>query len=1048
MVKTEIVEFKKKYAESLARMWNESDEGWPGGATHGIPTTSERILEEIKKMRPITTYLALADERVVGDCRISKHWEEEDLAYVALLSVHPQYHGKSFGRKLLARSVEKTTEIGFKRLDLHTWAGNMKAVPAYKKTGFFWVPNTQVYMQNFLPEILNYPLAKPFFRKHDWYDCFKRTIKVEEDDDKKNGMKVYRYSWEEDGELLNVWIDRESRTILGIENNDIYIFSYLDEHDAKACMPHTITWEIKNKKDKESKISMHISAPDGIHVEDISRTITLKKNERKILKAGFTIDAEIEEKNEDKAAHSITADFAIDGVRIPIKTGLRIKQPIEISTYPEYISLSPCTANEITFNLKNNVKKKINGKIHIVADKGLKIDKGIKSFEVEGEGHTGVPFKIVVGAIDTELLAVKAHVTFDDVKTKTKTIHVKVLDTGGTLASVEEDKRLIIENKWLRLIITLKGGNIQLFDKEAQIKYIRGFRESLGPPFWPSEFSNKRYDHKIEKRNGCVKITLYIESKEHSGLRLIREITMCSSPIIKIQQKLVNQAKEKIKIWLQLSPQRGFENARMIIPTKYGVIKEAMIDEEFPAGDRDLPKKNYLREEWSAFEGEGHVTGLIWHHEHIDEVNFGWSQMPSFILDIPEIEKNGSFELKPMYIYAGVGDWNTIRNLWNRSVKGNIHSLEKERTKGILEVATQPKPIIADKRLFKLVINNYRNKSLSGKVKVDMPQGFKIDKDEFNFSNLKIDNPLIKNIKISTTKKTPSIYSGKIHLTTELFDIEQDLPIALLGDLKKKEIVIEEEDTINIKNDLYTFKISPSFAASLFAIEKDGINNLLTSYPKPTQLSWFRPWFGGIRPIMYVESEQWEYPGKIHKEKFGYEIVKNKGKLSWDGVKVFTLIEQNKKFKGIKMEMEYLVRGGSNILAVVNRYINNTASSFRFNAGMMCYVQPNGARNGTVYFVRDKPRQRKRTMQHCWTSSDNNWAAVIDEKSGTACALISTEPKNKVGIFDLGEEGAHLYTDMKVTLKPNETKQTINYFILTKGVENAKRYKALKEMKL
>ena len=422
--------------------------------------------------------------------------------------------------------------------------------------------------------------------------------------------------------------------------------------------------------------------------------------------------------------------------------------------------------------------------------------------------------------------------------------------------------------------------------------------------------------------------------------------------------------------------------------------------------------------------------------------------MPSFILDIPEIEKNGSFELKPMYIYAGVGDWNTIRNLWNRSVKGNIHSLEKERTKGILEVATQPKPIIADKRLFKLVINNYRNKSLSGKVKVDMPQGFKIDKDEFNFSNLKIDNPLIKNIKISTTKKTPSIYSGKIHLTTELFDIEQDLPIALLGDLKKKEIVIEEEDTINIKNDLYTFKISPNFAASLFAIEKDGINNLLTSYPKPTQLSWFRPWFGGIRPIMYVESEQWEYPGKIHKEKFGYEIVKNKGKLSWDGVRVSTLIEQNKKFKGIKMEIEYLVREGSNVLAVVNRYINNTASSFRFNAGMMCYVQPNGARNGTVYFVRDKPRQRKRTMQHCWTSSDNNWAAVIDEKSGTACALISTEPKNKVGIFDLGEEGAHLYTDMKVTLKPNETKEIVNYFILTKGLESAKRYEVLRDVEL
>ncbi len=1048
MVKTEIVEFKKKYAESLARLWNESDEGWPGGATHGIPMTAERILEEIKKMRPITTYLALADERVVGDCRISKHWEEEDLAYVALLSVHPQYHGKSFGRKLLAKSVEKTSEIGFKRLDLHTWAGNTKAVPAYKKTGFFWVPDTQVYMQNFLPEILNYPLAKPFFRKHDWYDCFKRIIKVEEDDDKKNGMKVYRYSWEEAGDILNVWIDRESRTILGVENNDICIFSYLDEHDAKACMPHTLIWEIKNKKNKERQISIRISTPDKIHIEDISGAFILKKNETKVMKAKLTIDAEIEEKAKDKPAHFITADFTIDEVQIPIKTGLRIRQPIEISTYPEYISLSPCTANEITFNLKNNVKKKVSGKIHINADKGLEIDKRTKSFEVENEGHTGVPFKIDVGVVDTKLLAVKAYITFDRVKTKTKIVNVKVLDIGGTLASIEDNKKVIIENRWLRLIVTLKGGNIQLFDKEMQIKYIGGFRESLGPPFWPSEFSNKNYDYKIEKKNGCVKITLWVDSKEYGGLRLIREITMCSSPIIKLQYKLVNQAKEKIKIWLQLSPQRGFENARMIIPTKYGVIKEPMIDEDFPSGDRDLPKKNYLKEGWSAFEGEGHVIGLTWHPEHIDEVNFGWSQMPSFILDIPEIEKNGSLELKPMYIYAGVGDWNSVRNKWNELVKGNIHPLKKEKAREIFEIITQPKPIIADKRSFKLIISNYRNKSLNGKIKIDMPPGFKIDKDKFNFSNLKIDNPFIKNINISTTKKTPSIYSGRIHLTTKLFDIEQELPIALLGDLEEKEIVIKEEDTITIKNGLYNFKIDPNFAASLFAIEKDGINNLLTSYPKPTQMSWFRPWFGGIRPIMYVESEQWEYPGKIHKEKFGYEIVKNKGKLSWDGVKVFTLVEQNKKFKGIKMEIEYLVRGGSNVLAVANRYINNTSSSFKFNAGMMCYVQPNGARNGTAHFIRDKPRQRRRTIQQAWTRSDSNWAAVIDENSKTACVLVSTDTENEVWMFDLGEEGAHLSTNMKVTLRPNETKEIVNYFILTKGLESAKRYEVLKDMEL
>ena len=32
-------------AELLAAMWNASEDGWPGGWTHGVPETGERILE-------------------------------------------------------------------------------------------------------------------------------------------------------------------------------------------------------------------------------------------------------------------------------------------------------------------------------------------------------------------------------------------------------------------------------------------------------------------------------------------------------------------------------------------------------------------------------------------------------------------------------------------------------------------------------------------------------------------------------------------------------------------------------------------------------------------------------------------------------------------------------------------------------------------------------------------------------------------------------------------------------------------------------------------
>ena len=43
-------------------------------------------------------------------------------------------------------------------------------------------------MQNYVPAILNYPIAKEFFKKHpDWYGNFQRVLKVEEDDIKERG---------------------------------------------------------------------------------------------------------------------------------------------------------------------------------------------------------------------------------------------------------------------------------------------------------------------------------------------------------------------------------------------------------------------------------------------------------------------------------------------------------------------------------------------------------------------------------------------------------------------------------------------------------------------------------------------------------------------------------------------------------------------------------------------------------------------------------------------------------------------------------------------
>ena len=165
----------------------------------------------------IAALVGMEGDRALTISEIEPYFKERNAAYIAFLNGHPKLHGKGYGRKTLQRSVDIATEGGYDRLDLYTWAANMKAVPAYKKTGFFWYPSTSVYMQNFLPQIMNCPLLKKFFEENDWYTTFIRPIKITEDLEVENGRRVYIYRFSGTVELevaIDVLESRMYRIVL------------------------------------------------------------------------------------------------------------------------------------------------------------------------------------------------------------------------------------------------------------------------------------------------------------------------------------------------------------------------------------------------------------------------------------------------------------------------------------------------------------------------------------------------------------------------------------------------------------------------------------------------------------------------------------------------------------------------------------------------------------------------------------------------------------------------------------------------------------------
>ena len=147
-------------AELLADMWNASDAGWPWGWTRGVPETAERILDRTQKIDRLAIFVVEVNGEIVGYGDVERTRGRNDSADLDLLNVRPDLHGKGFGKALVLKILERTIERGCKQLTIGTWAGNMKSVPLYKKTGFFWVPETSVWMQNYIPTALSMPIAR------------------------------------------------------------------------------------------------------------------------------------------------------------------------------------------------------------------------------------------------------------------------------------------------------------------------------------------------------------------------------------------------------------------------------------------------------------------------------------------------------------------------------------------------------------------------------------------------------------------------------------------------------------------------------------------------------------------------------------------------------------------------------------------------------------------------------------------------------------------------------------------------------------------------
>jgi len=1068
-----ITEYNESYAESLAQMWNESDSVWPGGFTGGVPFTRELILQWQRETRAIAVYLVIADGRVVGYCELTEYPQEREAAYVELLGVHPAYHKQGFGRELLKKSVAKSIEQGYKRLDLGTWAGNLRAVPLYKKTGFFWVPETQVHMQNFLPLIL--PLAPEYFQQVDWYANFQRDLSVKEDDIRQGAMKVYPYAWEKDGHILKATIDREARGLTALETDDFAVSCLLDVPEVLAGIPAQVRWEIVNKRAEPLAVSLLAEGEPGIAVhKQASLTVT----DRAVLEAEVLAARDIAEKEKDEPAHKIKSTVIINGRLIPLETGARVRQPIEVSPEPTHIAATVGLRQTTTFRLRNYLDRPVQATLHLTAVPGLTCEPAEATVELPAKGFAGVP--VTLEAQEAGALSLWAYTSFEhddglshatvsnsqacdnpsdgqSVSTRLIDHRVVALEATGVTGYVGE-REAVLENPTLRLVLPFKGRRWEARERATDRPLVRE-GSVIGPPFWPSEFDSKRFSARLEHGAGMVTAILAAASERYPNLTFQREITLGAGPVVTVRHRLINAASEERHLQLAVGHRADWDECRVAIPTAEGLVVDDV--PSFPDWyDPASKQPENLSETWVAYQQAGTVVGFLWPRALEHEFG-GWQRFPQFKFALPPVPARGSVLSDPLYLYVGHGDWQAVRAAWRQFIAPAAPA-QPSAPRPVILATTEPTPplLLDGSGEVQFRCDSARSRALPGTVHITPPTGWAIEPGELTFAALKRGQSFSTPLQIQAPSSSPGSAEAKVTLTTELATQVFPLPLLALGSRRAVHILegpspslpVDGEGTgggqrvIILDNGWLCLKVAPDFAGALVALERGGVNHLLSSFPEARAFVWMNPWFGGVGPVLLLPSEEEAWPGHaghLHEEKVTYELLPaaSAATIPWTGVRIACDL-QRPGYEGLRLETAYLTVGGSNVVAVVSRLINLTTAPRPVVYFTNAFLQPGGTIQNSVLHYGNQ-RTSLRADNNMWLASSDPWAAVENPASGDVGVLVNATAGSELQAFEMGRDGAHLFQVARFTLEPAARREFVSFLVLAQGLEQARRYAAL-----
>ncbi|QUI22614.1 GNAT family N-acetyltransferase [Vallitalea pronyensis] len=879
-----IVMYEHGYAQPLADMWNKSGENWGG---EDVIKTAEDIINENESMGNICAYLALDGEEVVGYCSFSEYKQDEGASYIPLLNVRPDCIGKKIGKKLVLECVNKAMGEKWPRLDLYTWQGNDKAVPLYKKCGFFWENrDDSTHLMNFIPYVMRTEAVKEFFEVFDWYKDNKRDIKVECDGRLEGDFDYFDYRWEKDGLNLAMEFERRGRGLTCIKTNDYLIRARVTKQNLVSGRDYDITYEVVNISGKP----LHV-AIEGVEDKNIAFDFEYAgdiKGQEKIV-ANYHLDAIDEPQDKWKTHPCVTAQVTINGQKALFKVGINPKLPIKMAIgdqeNPRVIGENTCYVD-----IENGFDEEMTMTCRLASTDVVTFDEPEITCTIKASEKVSIPVKcqVLTYGFYNQMIDVV-------INTKNETLEHQAKLRGAFRGRHgryhgEDEKNYFIYNGSYCVNLFKKNNALslkRLGGHEKDALYI--IVPLLGKPYF-NELENKKpeYVELISKETSEMMKAHYPLEKK-SGIELDVCIELLEEGIINTFVEIVNVTDDHNFDTLYVTQQFYQLCYNSHLPYDGSIMRT-------PNADGMLPYKwdsNKLDEPWVFSQYEG-TRCIGWDPSMNVTLNHVFLSLET---EIKDLKPGEGFVTQPVTCAVDAFDtWQAFRRYMG-------HTTPVDPVKQDFQcVVNDNNPFIEESKVA-ITFEEAKKIPIEGKVNAISQMGafgpmeqkltYTDNKAAFTLSYNKVPEMDVLHMDIDTINKCISrekaiFFKGSDAVVTESY-MEHDVEV------------------YKVSNGLVTMKSAPSFASGIYSLSYKGHEWLDSSFPTPAIKGWWNYWTGG----MHTKPEKLSYASAYEEVKHA-EFVHQKDNMGnmWSGIKTTLSIDKQKELKGIVIEEYFLLLPG------------------------------------------------------------------------------------------------------------------------------------------